>query len=289
MEKIRVITDSASDISVEEEKAYDIEIIPFDVILGSKSYVSRVDVDNEGFYKLMEECDDLPLTSQITPYRFQEIFLKDAEQGFTDLVVVLINSQGSATHGNALMAKDAFFEEHPEYQGKVNIDVYDGRGYNAVYGYPVVNAARMVQNGSNADAVRTYLSENIDNRQLYFGIYSLKYAGKSGRIPSAAAFIGDKLNLKPIMKIADNQISTAAKVRGEGKLISKAATLAVNDMEPGTPYQVVYGCDESCRDEMTKIMTEKTGYAPDGYYQIGAAVAANAGPKVCGVAFQIKK
>lgn len=237
----------------------------------------------------MEECDDLPLTSQITPYRFQEIFLKDAEQGFTDLVVVLINSQGSATFGNALMAKDAFFEEHPEYQGKVNIDVYDGRGYNAIYGYPVVNAARLVQNGSNADAVRTYLSENIDNRQLYFGIYSLKYAGKSGRIPSAAAFIGDKLNLKPIMKISDNQISTAAKVRGEGKLIMKAAALAANDMEPGTPYQVVYGCDESCRDEMTRIMTEKTGYAPDGYYQIGAAVAANAGPKVCGVAFQIKK
>ena len=42
MGKIQVITDSASDISYENEKRYDIHIIPFPVVIGEKSYLSRV-------------------------------------------------------------------------------------------------------------------------------------------------------------------------------------------------------------------------------------------------------
>ena len=68
MEKIRLITDSASDISYEDEKMYDIRVLPFEVVLGDKSYVSRVDFDNEGFYRLMAQYDEIPKTSQITPF-----------------------------------------------------------------------------------------------------------------------------------------------------------------------------------------------------------------------------
>ena len=60
MEKIRLITDSASDISYEDEKMYDIRVLPFEVVLGEKSYVSRVDFDNEGFYQLMAQYDEIP-------------------------------------------------------------------------------------------------------------------------------------------------------------------------------------------------------------------------------------
>ncbi|MDO5411575.1 MAG: DegV family protein [Lachnospiraceae bacterium] len=289
MEKIRLITDSASDISFEDEKTYDIRILPFQVVLGENSYVSRVDFDNDGFYQLMEKYDEIPKTSQITPFSFQEIYLEEAKAGYTDLILVMINSKGSATCGNAVMAKDLFFDEHPEYQGKVNITVYDGKGYSAMYGSPLVAAGRMRNDGKSAQEIRAYLEETLEKQQIYFGMYSLKYAGKSGRIPSAAAFIGDKLNLKPVMKIFDGEISTAAKVRGEAKLINKIAAMSLKDMEPGTPYQIIYGSDSSCKDEITAIMTEKTGYAPDACYQIGAAIAANAGPKVVGVAFTVKK
>lgn len=289
MEKIRIITDSASDISFEDEKTYNIGMLNFDVVIGDRSYVSRVDFDNEGFYQLMKEHDDLPKTSQVTPYRFQELYLEEAEAGYTDLILILINSKGSATHGNAVMAKDMFFEEYPEYQDKVRITVYDGIGYSAQYGYPAVTAARMAAEGSSAQEIRAYLDEELISRQIYFGIYSLKYAGKSGRIPSAAAFIGDKLNLKPVMKICDNAITTAAKVRGEAKLVEKVASMAAKDMKPGTPYQVIYGNRTEDRDEIAAVMTKKVGYAPDASYQIGAAVAANAGPRVCGVSFRINK
>lgn len=215
--------------------------------------------------------------------------MQEAQDGYTDLILTLINSNGSATFGNAVMAKDMFFDEHPEYRDKVRIHVYDGKGYSAQYGYPMVVAGRMVKEGKSAQEIRDYLETELDKRRIYFGMYTLKYAGKSGRIPSAAAFIGDKLNLKPIMKIFDKEITTAAKVRGEARLVNKVASMSLADMEPGTPYQIIYGEDIHDRDEMEALVTKKLGYGPDGYYQIGAAVAANAGPRVTGLAFTIKK
>lgn len=288
MSKIRIMTDSASDISFEDEKKYDIDILPFQIMLGGESYVSRVDFNNDEFYELMNQHDEIPKTSQITPFEFQELYLKQAEEGVTDLILVLINSHGSATYGNSLMARDTFFEEHPEYAGKINIYSIDGCGYNASYGWPVLQAAKMRDEGKSAEEIAAYLAELMPKRELYFGIYVLKYAAKSGRIPTAAAFIGDKLGLKPVMKIFDNEITTAAKCRGEKNLITRIVDLTVADMEPGTPYQLVYGCDRTCLEELEMAMMERVGYGPDGSYQIGAAVAANAGPKVAGVAFTKK-
>ncbi len=67
MEKIKIMTDSASDISAADEKRYDISILPYLVTLGDRSYTSRVDFDNEKFYGMMAQYDGIPKTSQITP------------------------------------------------------------------------------------------------------------------------------------------------------------------------------------------------------------------------------
>ena len=68
MSKIKIMTDSASDISYEDEQKYSISVIPFPITLGDKSYISRVDFDNGRFYELMEQYDEIPKTAQITPF-----------------------------------------------------------------------------------------------------------------------------------------------------------------------------------------------------------------------------
>lgn len=83
-------------------------------------------------------------------------------------------------------------------------------------------------------------------------------------------------------------ITTAAKCRGDAKLAQKVAEMTAESILPGTPYEVIYGSDESSREEMTKLLTEKLGYPPAAAYQIGAVIAANAGPKVAGAAFTRK-
>lgn len=57
-----------------------------------------MDLDNEQFFSLMVQYDEIPKTAQITPFQFQEIYLREAQVGVTDLILVLINSKGSSTY-----------------------------------------------------------------------------------------------------------------------------------------------------------------------------------------------
>lgn len=288
MSKIQIITDSACDISMEQEKELGIEVLPFKIAMGDKSYVSRVDFDNEQFYRMMEEFDGIPATSQITPYEFELLYNKKYEEGYTDIVLILINSEGSATYSNAVMAKNQFYDEHPEAEEKLRIHTFDGKSYNAGYGWAVLGAAKMVQEGKTMEEIIPYIEDQLSKKKIYFGMYSLKYAAKSGRIPSAAAFVGEAIGLKPIMMLWDHEIVTANKVRGEKKLMTTMVNMVADDIEENAPYGVLYGDDKSLADEITEKLTEKLGYPPEQYYQVGAAVAVNAGARVVGVVFDSK-
>lgn len=289
MAKIKFITDSASDISEAYEKELDIMIVPFKVAMGDKSYLSRVDFDNEKFYEMIDSYDGIPTTSQITVFEYTEIFEKLYNEGYTDVINTTINSQGSATYNNAVMAAEQFFNEHNDAKGKFNIYNLDSRSYTGGYGYPIIEGAKKAQKGHSAQEIVDYMQDWIDHLVIFFAPYTLKYAKKSGRIPSAAAFVGEVMGLRPIMRIQENQITTECKVRGDKAIVPKILDCCVNEIIPQTPYCIVYGNDISVRDEMAQAMTKKMGYPPAEMFQIGAAIAINAGPKVTGVIFKSQK
>ena len=83
MGKIQIITDSASDISKEAEQKYNLDVISYSVVIGDQTYTSRVDFDNEGCYKLMEENDGIPMTSQITAFQFMDLYYEYYQKGCT--------------------------------------------------------------------------------------------------------------------------------------------------------------------------------------------------------------
>ena len=194
------------------------------------------------------------------------------DRGYTDLIGILINSEGSATYENSLMAYRLFMEEHPEAEGKFKVYRIDSRSYTGAYGYAVVEAAKMAREGKKAEEIAAFAKDWVDHCVIYFVPYTLKYASKSGRIPSAAAFVGDKLGIKPIMRIYDHVISTALTVRGEKRVVKKIAEKTIADIEKGTPYMIVYGDNTEIRDQMAEELTRQLGYGPVDFYQIGACL-----------------
>ena len=286
MAKIKFITDSACDIPKEITEKYGIEVMPFKVAMGDKSYVSGVDFDNEKFYKMMDEYDGLPTTSQITTFEYSEVFKKYFDEGYTDIINVTINANGSATFNNAVMATNQFFDENPQAKGRFKIYNIDGKSYSGAYGYPIIQGAIKAEKGMSPQEIADYITDWVENCVIYFAPYSLKYAKKSGRIPSAAAFVGEVMGLRPIMRIFGGKIVTQTKVRGDKQIVPKILDLTINDMIPQTPYSIVYGNDDGVRDEMAEAMTKKLGYPPSDSFQICPAIAVNSGPKVTGVIFK---
>ena len=289
MSKVLLMTDSASDITREDEEKYGIKVVNFKLAVGDKSYTARVDFDNNGLYEILDSYDGIPSTSQITSFEFYDLYKQAYEDGYTDVIYVSINSKGSATYNNSVLAKEDLYEKHPEIKEKLTIYNIDGRSYTGAYGYPVIQGAIKAQKGASAEEIVAFINDWIENCVIFFGMYSLRYAKKSGRIPAAAAFVGEVMGLRPVSRIQHNQITTESKVRGDKALIPKILELTKNEMIPQTPYCIVYGSDTDVRDEMEAAMTRNIGYPPAYSFQIGAEVSVNSGPKVVGVIFKSQK
>lgn len=288
MSKIKILTDSACDIPKEKEQELGIKVMCFPITVDGVGYHERIDFDNDQYYKMMDEAVEFPSTAQITMFEFVEAYKELLEQGYSDVIHITISSTGSNTHNAAIMARNEFYDE-VEGADKMRIHIVDSANYTAVEGYGVLQAAQKVQKGASVDEILSFLEDWYSSAEVLFAAYTLKYAKRSGRISSAAAFAGELLGLKPILKIAGGVSTTIDKVRGDKNIIPKIIEMVEKEMIPHTPYCVVYGSIKEYADEMTKAMTKKFGYPPEWTCQIGAAVASNAGHQVVGVVIKSKR
>ena len=94
MEKIRFITDSASDMNSSRE---DVTILPLHIRFGEEEYADGVTISHKEFYEKLIECDTLPTTSLVSPAVFEEAYEKAVSAGET-VIVVTISSKLSVRY-----------------------------------------------------------------------------------------------------------------------------------------------------------------------------------------------
>jgi DegV family protein with EDD domain len=288
MPKIQFVTDSAADIPAERLNGLDIKVLPFLISMGDREYKDCVDFTQKDFYKMLLEAEEIPTHSQINPTILLEVFDQAVEAGFTDLIYTSINSKGSATFQNAMMAKELFYEEHPELTDTFHIHLVDSKSYTYAYGYAVVEGAKMAQEGKPAEEIVSWMQDWVDHVRILFAPYSLKFAKKSGRVSAAAAFLGEALGLKPIMSFPDGDSKVVSKVRGDKAVIPAILKLMKEEMEPGSPYIVLQGNLEERNQEMVEAARQAAGYDSVQNVYIGGVIAINAGPDLTGIVYRKK-
>lgn len=289
MSKIKFITDSASDIPKEYEERYGIDIRCFPITVGDKSFHDR-DIDNGEYYDLIDSSETLPVHSQLTVFEFEELYEKYCSEGYEDIFFISINAHGSATYQNACLARDNFMSSHSDGSAKAKIHVLDSTTYSGTYGYPVIEAAKMAEEGKGADEIEKYLTEWFECCEVYLAAYTLRYVKKSGRISAAAAFAGELLGLKPIILLKGDTTKVSAKARGEQNVVPKLCDVVCSRIQEGSPYVMIAGRDRKYADEAAKELTKRLGYPPvDITFFVGGAVAANSGPDIAACAFKAKK
>lgn len=282
MQRIKILTDSACDIPFGKDEELGILVMGFCVTVDGQSFTERRDFDSKQFYKMLETAREIPKTAQITAYEFHETYKKLRDEGYTDVIHVTISSTGSGTYNNALLARDEFYEESGN-KDKLRIHIVDSLNYTGVYGYPVMQAAMKASRGAKTDEILSYLEEWFSSAEVIFSAYTLEYTKRSGRISAAAAFAGELLGLRPIIRIRDGVSHVIEKVRGDKNIIPKLVDTTMKTMIPHTPYLIMRGCPEEPAEELAKLLTKKLGYPPEYFCDVGASVASNCGPKIVGV------
>lgn len=289
MSKIKIITDSASDITREYSEKYGIDVIGFPITVGDKSFRDG-DIPNDEYYDLIDSCAELPVHSQLTVFEFEELFEKYASEGYEDIFFISINAHGSATYQNACMARDNFLSAHSDKADTPGIHVLDSTSYSGTYGYPVIEAAKKAAEGVSADEIEKYLTDWFEVCEVYLAAYTLRYVKKSGRITAAAAFAGELLGLKPIILLKGESTKVVAKPRGEQNVVPKLADVTCDRIEKGSPYIIIGGRDMKRAEELAEVLEKRLGYPPvDIVFRVGGAVAANSGPDMVASAFKAKR
>lgn len=201
MSKIRIATDSTADIPKSFCEELNISVLPLTILSGEKEYRDGVDISPAEFYRIIDESEKLPVSSQVASVLYSELFEETWRAGYTDLIQVTLNSKGSGTYQAAVLSRELFYEEHPEAREQLAIHIIDSKTYSMGYGIPVIEGAQLIKAGASVQQVIDHIEEWLAHSRPVFVTLDLRCVKKSGRVSPAAAFVGDLVGMKPVLSL----------------------------------------------------------------------------------------
>lgn len=282
MANITIITDSASDISQNNNKG--VTVLPMTITFGEENYEDGVSLTPDSFYMKLIESSALPKTSQVSPYAFGQAY-ENALKSADYVIVITLSSKLSGTYQSACIAAD-------DYDGRVF--VIDSENVTVGEQILIDYALSLIDKGIEVNTIVSQLNTMKKRIRLVALLDTLEYLKKGGRISSGAAFLENVLSIKPVIAIVDGEVSFLGKARGSKQgnnfLIQQVDTYGGIDYS--LPVLLGYtGCSTVLMDKYIKdssSLWEGRIPVPD-IIQVGATIGTHIGPGGIAVAFFSKE
>ncbi len=277
---VRIITDSASDMSPAEHPA--LHVLPLSVSFGTDVYMDGVDIDHQRFYEMLVERDELPKTGQVNPYAFSQAIAEAREAG-DEAVIITVGAKLSGTNQSARTA----LAEMP------GGDVFVVDSNNVTLGERVLveHALRLVDEGQSAAQIAAAV-EAVRDRVVVIGLLeTLEYLVRGGRLSAAAGAVGTLLNVKPVVAAEDGLIVQLGKARGSknGRNLLNQKVEKAGGVDFSMPLALGY---TGLSDAVLKKYIEDSSALWSGHteselpvHTIGATIGTHVGPGAVAVAF----
>ncbi len=281
---VKIIVDSASDLSLEEAKNNEIIVLPLKTLIDGKEYRDGIDITAYEFYEKLEECDELPTTSQVSPAEFIDVY-ESVVSGGDEAVVITLSSVLSGTYQSAVIALEGY-EDKIHIVDSLNVAV----GQQILIRY----AMRLRDEGYGAKAIADELEKVKGRVCLLARVDTLEYLMKGGRVSKSAAIVGGVLNIKPVVTVEEGAVVVVGKARGS-KMSNNLLNQTIDKkggIDFSMPAMLVYsGLD----DALLKGYVENCRNLWEGNIEnlpvtvLGSTVGTHVGPGAIGVAFFVKE
>ena len=279
---IKIITDSASDLALDFDP--DIYVIPMHIYFGEEEFLDGNTLSHEGFYEKLVECDELPKTSQIPPYEFEELYQKVADDGDTAIVITL-SGKLSGTYQSACIAAE-------DYEGIVY--VVDSESVTLGERALITLAKKLIDQGMNAADIAEELTKARDRIQVVALLDTLEYLKKGGRIPKSVAALGDLLSIKPVVSLEHGEVALLGKAHGSknGNNLLVNRINMVGGVDFDMPYYLGYTglSDRLLRKYIQDSKALWENHVTDLEFTcVGGTIGTHVGPGAIAVAFFAKE
>ena len=202
--RVTIITDSASDITQTEARQWGITVLPLKTRFGDTEYLDGVTMTHDQFYQRLVESDELPTTSQLSPFDYAEAFRCGA-QGGAQVLCITLSSRLSGSYQSACIAAE-------ELPGRVT--VVDSRNVCVGQRVLVELALQLARAGEGAEAIAARLEQERSRVRVIALLDTLEYLRRGGRISAASAVAGTLLSIKPVVAVEDGAVVVLGKARG---------------------------------------------------------------------------
>jgi DegV family protein with EDD domain len=271
------VTDSTADISTEWEKEYDINVIPINIQFGEKTYLQNIDLDNEGFYKLVDESGKIPKTSQPSPHQFVEFYKKIAAKGDT-ILSIHVTSKLSGTYASAVLAAE-------EVKGTFKVLPVDSTVGSLGLGLMCREARRMDRAGKSVEQIVKYIEGIRERVRVFLTLDTLTYARMSGRVGTLSAALASVLNVKPIAVLKDGLVNMVEKVRTRKAALERVVEMAVEEFGKQPVYLgVIHARDLAAGNALMTEAKKHFNIKDVVLADLSISLAANFGPGTVGLA-----
>ncbi|MBO0994824.1 DegV family protein [Bacillus sp. SD088] len=209
MKKIKIVTDSTSDLTVEEIEYLNIHVIPLSIFINEGTYTDGVDITPEMFMIKMKMAQELPKSSQPSVGEFIKLYDELGKDG-SEIISIHMTGHMSGTVETAKSAAQ---------MSNSKVKVIDSKFISKALAFQVREAARLSHLGHSLEEILVKLKKIRENTKLYVAVNTLENLAKGGRIGKGKAMIGSLLNIKPIARLDNGAYTPVTKVRSKSQIL----------------------------------------------------------------------
>ena len=277
MARIAIVTDSGSCVPAELLQRYHIHVVPFGLVWDGRSYRDGVDITPTEFYRRLRENNSRPTTSQPTLGDFAALY---AQLGQEMDGIISVHASGELS-GTVHTARLAAQQASP-----VPVEVIDSRTGAAAEGFVVLVAARAAAAGGSLEEVAAVAQAAIPRVGLFATLETLEYLHRGGRIGEAAALLGSRLQVHPILYLAQGQVKIAGVTHSRRKALEQMLDLMAARVGERPMCTSVFHADARQEVEHVEAMVRSRFRCQEFYItEFTPVMGAHSGPGVIGLAF----
>ena len=269
-----VITDSAADITDKDIEELDINIIPIRIQLGQKSYLDKVTITPDEFFKELLVNTAQPTTSQPSIGEFRRHFQYLASH-YNDVLSISVTGSISGT----LQASESAAKK---IKADGNIFTYNSLNASLGQGQIAVYAAKCAKNGKDIHSTLKELNTIRKNTKTFGLIPNLKYAVQGGRVPKTVKLIADIFRLTPILVSTDDGLIVTRKfLFGKNRILKKFAKYIAENISYSKKVNISIGHAIAYEDAKTLkkfLETEIEQINESKITELGTAIGVHGGP-----------
>lgn len=267
---VKVITDSASDISQEEAQKMGVTVVPLYLRFGDTVYRDGVDIDCDEFYYKLETEPKLPTTSSPSPGDFARIY-QEASRESDEIVSIHLTSRHSATFRSAQLGS-----ELAALKG-CRIEVIDSKAVTALEGLAARVAAEAAMAQLSLQQVVERVQESISRITGLALLDTMSYIVKGGRLGRAVSRVESLLNIKPLLTLKEGQIHMAGMVRTRKKGLERLRQF-IETNRTMKDFSIAYSTEVSGATKLAEMVRERFPSITPKLCRIGPALGVHGGP-----------